>query len=368
MLSRARGPGRAGTTLRDVWMRSENEHYRAVFEASPDATLIVDAEGRILDLNGPAVQMFGWSREELVNAPVERLVPQKSRQLHRAHRRNYAREPRRRPMGAGIELLAVRKDGTAFPVEISLSPWKQDDRPGHVICSVRDITGWQRMRKRSELVMTAAENERKRLSHELHDDVLQCLVSLKIRIKLMGDESDSAKRSRARKQINREILETFEAVKRMVRGLRPPELERRGLVSALLALFRDTREWHAFEVHGELGDVDDEIDAVSSLALYRVVQEALVNAVRHSGEREAWVRVATDDGCVIAEIRDRGCGFELPALESAESADHIGLTGMSERAAMVGGELTIDTAPGGGTAVRFAVPGARFAGTAEGPP
>lgn len=346
-------------------MLNENEHYRAVFEASPDATLIVDSEGRILDLNEQAVQMFGWSRDELLRASVERLVPQKSRRLHRTHRSDYGREPRTRPMGAGLELLAVRKDGTAFSVEISLSPWKRDSRPGHVICSVRDITGWQRMRKRSELVMTAAENERKRLSHELHDDVLQCLVSLKLRVKLMGDETDNDKRSRARKQINREILDTFDAVKRMVRGLRPPELEHRGLLPALEALFRDTRAWHAFEVHGELDDVDDELDTVSSLALYRVVQEALVNAARHSGEREAWVRVASNDGYVVAEIRDGGCGFEMPGPDSAESADHIGITGMSERAAMVGGELRIDTAPGGGTAVRFAVPGARFGRSGE---
>ena len=335
---------------------SHDDHYRAVFEASPDATLIVDSEGLILDVNEQAVRMFGWSREALTGALVERLVPSKKRGAHLEHRKRYVREPRSRPMGARLELYAVRKDGTEFPVEISLSPWIPPRGAGQVICAIRDISAWERMRKRSELMMAAMEQERKRLSLELHDEVLQCLVSLKIRVRLMRDETDDGKRAREGEQIRGEILDTFNAVKRMIGGLRPPELERQGLTGALRDHFRLLRDSGGFQVDAEVGDVDDELDEMTALALYRVVQEAVANAARHSGERSATVRVASGGGCVVAEIRDRGRGFELRDPGSAGPYDQMGITGMTERAAMVGGDVTIETAPGRGTLVRLTIP------------
>ena len=99
-----------------------NRDYRAVFEASPDAMLIVDPGGLIRDLNPQALTMFGWSREEMEGSGVEMLVPDASRSRHERYRQHYADEPRPRPMGQGLELQALRKDGTTFPVEISLSP------------------------------------------------------------------------------------------------------------------------------------------------------------------------------------------------------------------------------------------------------
>ena len=189
--------------------------YTAVFEASPDAMLVVDSEGVIRDLNRQAIALFGWSREEIEGTPVERLVPPASRDAHRRHRRSYAVAPRPRPMGRGLDLEAVRKDGTTIPVEISLAPSDLAAGPGHVICAVRDITAWRRMRKLSNMMIAAAENERKHLSHELHDEFLQTLVALKIRVKLLADERDDGERQRAREQIAKEIGDAIGGVKRM---------------------------------------------------------------------------------------------------------------------------------------------------------
>ena len=144
--------------------------YRAVFEASPDAMLIVDSAGTIRDLNPQAVAMFGWSREELDGSSVERLVPAASRGRHEQHRRRYGEAPRARPMGQGLELAALRKDGTTIPVEISLSPGELASGREHTICTVRDITGWKRMRHLSKMMVTAVENERKRLSASFTTD------------------------------------------------------------------------------------------------------------------------------------------------------------------------------------------------------
>ena len=330
--------------------------YTAVFDASPDAMLVVDADGVIRDLNRQAVVMFGWSREELEGGEVERLIPDASRGRHRRHRRRYGESPKPRPMGEGLELEALRKDGTAIPVEISLSPSKLGTGETHVICAVRDISNWKRMRRMSGMMIAAAEQERKHLSRELHDEFLQNLVALKIRVKLLADEKDDGERERARARVAEDIGGTILGVKRMIRGLLPPELDRQGLSSALGSVFRDIEDVYRFTVHASLGRVDGQLDEIAALALYRIVQEAVGNAVRHAGVNEATVTFESANGAVTATIRDEGCGFELPDAEGLPGDGCVGLAGMRERATLVGGSVVVRTSPGGGTTVRASIP------------
>ena len=301
--------------------------YRAVFEASPDAMLVVDSEGVIRDLNPQALAMFGWSREEMEGSGVERLVPAASRSRHKQHRLRYSRAPQPRPMGRGRKLQAVRKDGIAFPVEISLSPCKLASGLEHVICTIRDITSWKRTWWLSRMKLAAAENERKHISRELHDEFLQFLVAFKIRGKLLVDEADREKRERAWAVIADEILGAIRGVKRMIRGLRSPKLEQQGLVSALATLFRDARKVHGVTIHASvnLDWVADELDPATVLAVYRIVQEAVTNAATHAGVNEAAVTLRSADGVIVAEIRDEGCGFELSDFGTAPDEGQMGL-------------------------------------------
>ena len=113
--------------------------YRKLLHAAPDAILEVNEEGRILILNEAVERMFGYSRAELLGLSVDHLVPASMRSGHSQHRAAYAKRPNTRPMGTGLELQGQRKDGSLFPVEISLSPnWIEGSL--HVIASVRDIT------------------------------------------------------------------------------------------------------------------------------------------------------------------------------------------------------------------------------------
>lgn len=336
-------------------MLTQRDHT-AVFEASPDAMLVVDSDGMIRDLNRQALAMFGWSREELEGSPVERLVPAASRSRHRRHRHRYGEAPHPRPMGEGLELLAVRKDGTTIPVEISLSPSDLGSAGQHVICAVRDISGWKRMRRLSGMLIAAAENERKHLSRELHDEFLQALVALKIRVKLLADEKHEEERERPRVQIAGEIHDTICGVKRMIRGLLPPQLERQGLASALDSVFRDIQDVYGFRIHAELDRMDGELDPVAALALYRIVQEVLANAVRDARVSEATVTLTSANGVVTATIRDEGCGFDLPDPEVLSGDGWVGIAGMRERAGLVGGTVSIRTSPGKGTTVQASLP------------
>jgi PAS domain S-box-containing protein len=130
------------------------KRFRKLLEAAPDAILEVDHTGRLLVVNEAAEKMFGYSRDELLGLTVEELVPAAERGGHIRHRESYTSHPQTRPMGSGLELKAQRKDGSLFPVEISLSPNRGDDGL-RVIALVRDIT----QRKEAEDRITAIREQ-----------------------------------------------------------------------------------------------------------------------------------------------------------------------------------------------------------------
>jgi PAS domain S-box-containing protein len=115
------------------------DRFRQLLEAAPDAIIEVDESGKIILLNTITEEMFGYSREELTGASVDLLLPNELRSRHLEHRQSYWRHPKTRPMGMNLELLAQRRDGSRFPVEISLSPVKAEDG-FRVSAFIRDIT------------------------------------------------------------------------------------------------------------------------------------------------------------------------------------------------------------------------------------
>jgi PAS domain S-box-containing protein len=118
---------------------AQPDRFRELLEAAPDAIVEVDAEGRIVLLNAVTEKIFGHSRKELLGQPVEMLVPEDFRALHEGHRARYSGAPVTRPMGGGLELNGRRRDGSCFPVEISLSPVKSGNG-FRVTAIIRDIT------------------------------------------------------------------------------------------------------------------------------------------------------------------------------------------------------------------------------------
>jgi protein-histidine pros-kinase len=120
-------------------MEISEQKFRGIVESSPEAMVIIDANGTIALVNAQAEAVFGYRREELVSQPVETLVPKRLAERHRQHVARFAADARVRPMGAGIDLYALRKDGTEFPVEVSLSPLHTQEGP-FVSSVIRDIT------------------------------------------------------------------------------------------------------------------------------------------------------------------------------------------------------------------------------------
>jgi two-component system, NarL family, sensor histidine kinase UhpB len=209
----------------------------------------------------------------------------------------------------------------------------------------------ERERRRSgEMVLQAQEEERKRIARDLHDEVNQALTALLLRIEAMaqhapGDLQDElAETKRIANQAMGELLD-------LARQLRPTALDDHGLVAALRTHVREQdRSGPAsvsFWADPSLGDLPPDVQVV----IYRVAQEALVNAARHSGAARIEVGLEQHDRSVILIVSDNGSGFAF-----AEEGKGLGLSGMRERALLVGGKLEIDSRPGKGTTVRLEVP------------
>jgi hypothetical protein len=146
--------------IRDVEDHQRAEaKFRGLLEAAPDAMVCVDVAGSITLINARAEELFGYTREELIGQPVEVLVPAAVRSAHSDHRRGFLADPRSRPMGVGMQLVARRKDGSEFPAEISLGPMQTEQGP-IVSAAVRDVTERLEIEAERERLRVQAEEER----------------------------------------------------------------------------------------------------------------------------------------------------------------------------------------------------------------
>jgi PAS domain S-box-containing protein len=332
----------------------QGEGFRALFEAVPDACMIVDEAGDILDMNREVERMFGYAREELVGSSVEVLIPDAMRSQHRAHRDQYAEAPSRRPMGIGMELIARRKDRSHLPVEVGLSPL----RTAHgvfVVATVHDITSRARLREFGAGVLKGAEEERQRIARDLHDDTAQRLASILLRLQMARRTRAQDRREELLTEIHRELHETSEGVRRILRGLRPPALEEAGVVAAIRAHLRNVFGDTELEADLEAADIDDLLSLEAKLSLYRIVQEAVTNIVRHASATIVRIRLSASNDAIRAIVEDNGRGFSVED-HAVLGGGGLGMLGMQERAAILGGHVQIESKAGAGTRVEIELP------------
>jgi PAS domain S-box-containing protein len=331
---------------------TEGINYRTVFEAAADGILVVSSEGLLIEANPEALRQFGYEEAELIGQPVELLVPESVARDHTSRREAYRSSPRSRPMGIGMELRGRRKDGREFPVEISLSP-QGHDGGAHVVCVVRDMTERAQLRHLGFEAIKGAERERQRIAQELHDDTAQILSAVLLRLKLLVEEEDPKRRAQAGSELREQLHDAAEGVRRIARGLRPPALEDAGVVTALRGHARALFEQSDLAWDIQADGIDHLLGEDQKLALYRIVQEAMSNVVRHSQASSLEVLIRQVDSTIVASVRDDGCGFDVGA---ARIGAGLGLLGMRERAAGVGGRIENLSTAGEGSTVVLTLP------------
>lgn len=201
-------------------------------------------------------------------------------------------------------------------------------------------------------VIEAQELERRRLARELHDETGQALTSLLLGLKAIRSAPDEAAAERAETELRDLVVRALRDVRALAVELRPSALDDFGLVPALERLAATLRERSGLAVAIEAGLPDERLPPELETALYRLVQEALTNVVKHADAKSVSIIVSRRDGGVSAVVEDDGRGFS----EADVRADALGIVGMRERLALLGGTLTVESAPGKGTSLVAYVP------------
>lgn len=217
----------------------------------------------------------------------------------------------------------------------------------------------KRLQVLSSHLLTAQEEERKKVAYMLHDDLGQSLTLLKLQIKAIemkiGKDSDGVKSDcrHARENISR----TIENVREISHSLTPSVLKDLGLSAALQWLFEDFAKYFKVHIKVDMADMNKRLVQKSKILVYRIFQEAFTNIVRHAGADQIWVWVVRQKRCYRFTIQDNGTGFDVNDLQANSLTENgMGLTAMNERVRMLGGQLRIETPKQGGTRLCFEMP------------
>ncbi|MEN8143421.1 MAG: PAS domain-containing sensor histidine kinase [Gemmatimonadota bacterium] len=326
---------------------------RVLFEICPDGCLVFDSSGSVLLANQRAEEMFGYGRRRMMGVSLEAIVPEYLRESHQKALLSFVNEPGRQPIRKEFE--ARRLDGSDFPVFVGLAPIA-NELDVHVLAVVHDLTPKKRLQRFGSGVLRGMEEERERVARDLHDDTAQRLSALIMRVQMIRKAEGPERREELLKGLYEELQEADAAVRRIVHGLRPPELDASGVIAAVRAHVRRATADLDLETEIIAGPMDPQALAPApKLALYRIIQEAVTNVIRHSRATRMEIVFSQDHEAVMATVSDNGRGFSLHA-RSADAGRGLGWFGMRERAALAGGEVNLASAPGAGAEVRVRIP------------
>ncbi len=397
--------------IRDITERKKAEgallRLAAIVESSDDAIIGKDLNGLVTNWNRGAEKIFGYSAQEMVGASITRLIPP-----DRADEEQHILKKLKR--GASVEhfeTLRKTKDGRLINVSVTASPIQ--DASGKIIGAskvARDITEQiqaaetrrrldvvtasnrkleaeiirrqaveaalkqseqqqtrlleesrsmqEQLRHLSRQVLQVQEDERKRISRELHDVIAQTLTGINVRLATLTKGADRKLEDFDRDlELTRKLVEnSVNLVHQFARELRPAVLDDLGLIPALHSFLKNFTAQTGVHTHLTAFAGCEQLDASRRTILYRVAQEALTNVSRHAQASRAEVTIQKRPAGICMEIKDNGKSFSVERVLKAQGRKRLGLLGMRERLEMVGGRFGIASAPGQGTTVTAEMP------------
>lgn len=351
------------------------ETLRALVDTAMDAIVTVDMEQRIVLFNPAAEKMFGCSASDALGAPLSRFLPERYRSRHERHVTGF-RESRSASRAIGGEVFGLRSDGEEFPVESTISQVTVGGRTLFTAV-LRDISERRRaeaalgatnaeLRRLSESLILVRESERSRIARELHDELGQQLLRLRLDLSSLAERLRSSHPALEQKvSVMKGLLaDTVSSVRRITTELRPPMLDDLGLVAAAEWLVNDFSTRSGIAVDVDIDPSAAEFEADLATAVYRILQEALTNVARHASATRVSVTLQIENDALYLAIEDNGHGMHLPTGPIFCAGN--GLVGMRERVLMFSGSLDIRSTATGGVAIEVHLPlKHRVAGTPD---
>ena len=326
----------------------------AIIESSHDAIFSKGLNGIVLSWNAAAERIFGFSEREIIGRPAAILVPPELKdEEDRLLQRFRAGERIDR-----FRTTRVTKAGHTVAVSLTITPLS--DAAGRLVGVAeiaRDVTEQDQAERAvsslSSRLIHAQEEERARIARELHDDIGQRLALLAIGLTDRSQTAPGLLHESEATRLKDQAVEIAADIQALAHELHSSKLEVLGVATAMGSFCHEFSHQKHVEIDFAVLHVPDQVSSDISLCLFRVLQEALHNAAKHSGVQHFEVRLTGADGQIHLLVSDAGKGFDL---EAARAGRGLGLVSMGERLTLVGGDVVIDTQPGRGTRIHARAP------------
>ena len=353
----------------EMQTRSELENqlrkWSRVFMDAADPIIIEDLSGTIIDMNREAEREYGWQRHELIGKSIRSLIP--------AARHQRAERLRERCRG-GEEVRnweGMRQDqrGRIFSVLLTAFPLLDESEKTVALATIaKDISLRKQMERElaasqkhlqelSRKSIEALESDRRTTAKELHDGIGASLAAIKFRLEGIVEEI-AQNPQQAAVALDESIVylqDTIKETKQISANLRPTILDDLGLISTITWYMRQfSEQFGNIQLIPRIEVREEDISDILKIIIYRVLQESLHNAAKHSEATEVAIGLKTDPHQIVLEVADNGCGFDVQkALGWEDPLSGFGLASMIERAEIAGGSLAIDSSPGNGTRIKM---------------
>ncbi len=348
-------------------LREKHEHLQALWNSAFDAIITIDGQGRIETANRAAETMFGYTSVELTGQNVSMLMPSPFREEHDSYLRHYRETGEARILNTPRELIARRRDGSTFPIDLSVT---QVDHSEYFTGIIRDRS---ECRELQQHVLEIAAEEQRRIGIELHDGVGQELTGLSLvtgtllnlitampvmnsegQVVRQLDETGFSRICDIVRKLNQKLSEANRHVHQLSHGIMPLQVDAEALRSALEELAASTNAPPNVTCHFECPRPVMAANNTTATHLYRIAQEAVNNALRHSLADHISISLWQNDDQIILEISDNGIGIDMPSGDVGAicKSRGMGLRTMQYRTGIIGGALHIERREAGGTLVR----------------
>jgi two-component system sensor kinase FixL len=334
----------------DRAVRDGAARLHAVVDTAVEGIITIDASGKIESINPAGCRLFGYSAEELIGRNVKCLMPEPYQSQHDEYLSAYVRTGTAKIIGIGREVVGLRKDGSTFPLDLSVSEFKVGGLRMFAGV-VRDITDRRRMERE---ILEAAAQEQQRIGQDLHDGLCQELTGVSFAMEVLGQKlaARGAPETATIRKVADLVDQSISHARNLAHGLQPVTLDASGLASALQDLAVKTENvFHIPCLFLSEGPVLV-YDNVVATHVFRIAQEAIGNAIKHGKAKTLVMDLSAEGGRLRLSITDDGVGLG----RATASGKGIGMQTMHYRARVAGGNLEVRPGERGGAVVVCTVP------------